>query len=198
MQKFGYKAGSTDRLKRVADGARYSSNSVDHAGIIDEDEPYILLSEPIATLVRCDDKLFVAIGEVTDIRLDSKSVDQLSIDVLRERKVTVHFQIISLIPATTKDDPERKHDWRSAGLLRHDGLTAPGRLVMPIDPVLSTRVLGKPHYLFDSSILRAFGAQLFDEVTLPLNKQIPKFIPTSNFPYREATGKLFGVESEFN
>ncbi|KAJ7834825.1 hypothetical protein B0H13DRAFT_2240173 [Mycena leptocephala] len=190
MQKFGYKAGSTDRLKRVADGARYSLNSVDPAGIIDDDEPYILLSEPIATLVRCDDKLFVAIGEVADIRLDSKSVDQLSIDLLRERKVTVHFHIISLIPATTEDDPERKHDWRSAGLLRHDGLTAPGRLVMPIDPALSTRVLGKPHYLFDSSVLRAFGAQLFDEVTLQLNKQIPKFSPTSKFPYREAGGKF--------
>jgi hypothetical protein len=188
MQKYGYKAGSTDRLKCVADGERYSSKSIDHTGIIDDDAPYILVSEPIATLVRCYDRLFVGIGEVTDIRLDSKSVEQLSIDVLRERKVTVQFQILSLIPATTEDDPDCKHDWRSAGILR-DILSAPGRLVLPVDPALSTRVQGKPYYLFESSVLRAFGAQLLDDVTLQVNKQIPKLTPTSNFPYREAAGK---------
>jgi hypothetical protein len=184
MQKYGYKAGSTDRVKRVADGERYSSKSIDHAGIIVDDAPYNL-SEPIATLIRCDDTLFVGIGEVTDIRLDSKSVtvEQLSIDALRERKVTKRFQILSLIPATKEDDPDCKHDWRSARILR-DVLSAPGRLVLPVDPALSTRVQGKPYYLFESSVL-----QLLDDVTLQLNKQIPKFTPTSNFPYHEAAGK---------
>ncbi|KAJ6451021.1 hypothetical protein C8R45DRAFT_848636 [Mycena sanguinolenta] len=188
MQKIGYKAGSTDRLKRVADVERYSSTSNNYGGIIDDDEPYILLSEPIATLIRCDGKLFVAIGEVTDIRLDSKSMEQLSINVLRERKVTVDFQILVLIPATTEDDPDRKHDWRSTGVLRHV-LAAPGRLVVPVDPALSTRVAGKPYYLFESSVLRALRAQLLDDVTLPLNKHIPKFAPNPSFPYREAAGR---------
>ncbi|KAF7328292.1 hypothetical protein MSAN_02488500 [Mycena sanguinolenta] len=188
MQKFGYKASSTDRLKRVADVERYSSKAETYGGIVNDDEPYILLSEPIATLIRCDDKLFVAIGEVADIRLHSKSIEQLSIDILRERKVTVSFQILSLVPATTEDDPEHKHDWRSAGTLR-PLLTAPGRLVVPVDPALSTRVAGKPYFLFDSTILQALGAQLLDEVTLQLNKQIPKLSPTTNFPYRESTGR---------
>ncbi|KAJ7198077.1 hypothetical protein GGX14DRAFT_374467, partial [Mycena pura] len=189
MQKFGYRAGSTDRLKRVADVQRYSAKADEPSStIIESDAPYLLLSEPIATLVRCQEKLFVCIGEVVDIRLDSKSVEQLSIGVLQERKVTVHFQILHLIPATTEDDPESKHDWRSSGSSR-TVLTTAGRLVLPVDPALSTRVAGQPHYLFESSVLRAFGAQLLEEVTLPLNKAIPKFTPTSNFPYRERTGK---------
>ncbi|KAJ7434946.1 hypothetical protein FB451DRAFT_1465917 [Mycena latifolia] len=186
MQKFGYKAGSTDRLKRVADVQRYSAKSDEPSAIIESDAPYILVSEPIATLVPCEDKLFVCIGEVTDIRLDSKSVEQLSIDVLQERKVTVHFQILCLVPATTEDDPDSKHDWRSSGVLRNV-LATPGRLVLPVDPSLSTRIAGKPYYLFESSVLRAFGAQLLDEVTLHLNKNIPKFTPTSSFPYRESS-----------
>ncbi|KAJ6538246.1 hypothetical protein B0H10DRAFT_2448843, partial [Mycena sp. CBHHK59/15] len=187
MQKYGYQAGSTDRLKRVADVQRYSAKSDEPSTLIESDSPYLLVSEPIATLVRCEEKLFVCIGEVTDMRLDSKSNDQLSLDVLQERNIAVHFQILQLIPATTEDDPDSKHDWRSTGVLR-DVLIAPGRLVLPVDPTLSTRVVGKPHYLFESSVLRGFGAQLLQEVTLDLNKKVPKFTPTSNFPYRESAG----------
>ncbi|KAJ6623827.1 hypothetical protein B0H10DRAFT_2213199 [Mycena sp. CBHHK59/15] len=154
MQKYGYKAGSTDRLKRVADVQRYSAKLQESSTIIESESPYLLVSEPVATL---------------------------------DRKVEVHFQILSLIPAATEDDPDSKHDWRSSGVLR-DVLTTHGRLVLPVDPTLSTRVVGKPYYLFESSVLRAFGAQLLDEVTLDLNKKIPKFTPTSSFPYREASG----------
>ncbi|KAJ7070269.1 hypothetical protein B0H15DRAFT_793726, partial [Mycena belliarum] len=187
MQKFGYKAGSTDRLKRVADVQRYSSKSEDSSTVIDPDAPYILVSEPIATLVRCEQKLFVCIGEVVDIRLDSKSVEQLNVELLQERKVMVDFQILRLIPATAEDDPTGRHDWRSTSTLRTI-LTTAGRLVLPIDPALSTRIAEKPYYLFESSILRGFGAQLLEAVTLHLNKHIPKFTPTSDFPYRERSG----------
>ncbi|KAJ6576765.1 hypothetical protein B0H10DRAFT_1963342 [Mycena sp. CBHHK59/15] len=187
MQKYGYQAGSTDRLKRVADVQRYSAKSDEPSTLIESDSPYLLVLEPIATLVRCEEKLFVCIREVTDMRLDSKSNDQLSLDLLQERNIAVHFQILQLIPVTTEDDPDSKHDWRSTGVLR-DVLIAPGRMVLPVDPTLSTRVVGKPHYLFESSVLRGFGAQLLQEVTLDLNKKIPKFMPTSNFPYRESAG----------
>ncbi|KAJ7187526.1 hypothetical protein GGX14DRAFT_342959, partial [Mycena pura] len=145
------------------------------------------VSEPIATLVRSEDKLFVAIGEIVDLRLDSELFEQLSVDVLRERKVTVNFQILTLVPATTEDDPDLKHDWRSGALLR-DVLVTSGRLVTPVDPALSTRIPGKPYFLFESQVLRSFGAQLLDDVTLQLNKQIPKCDPNPKFPYREAAG----------
>ncbi|KAJ6541961.1 hypothetical protein B0H10DRAFT_2244898 [Mycena sp. CBHHK59/15] len=143
MQKYGYQAGSTDRLKRVADVQQYSAKSDEPSTLIESDSPYLLVSEPIATLVRCEEKLFVCIGEVTDMRLDSKSNDQLSLDVLQERNIAVHFHILQLIPATTEDDPDSKHDWRSTGVLR-DVLISPGRLVLPVDPNLSTRVVGNP------------------------------------------------------
>ncbi|KAJ7744401.1 hypothetical protein B0H16DRAFT_1322187 [Mycena metata] len=188
MQKFGYNAASTDRLKRVADGQRYSGKRDELAStIIESDTSYILVSELIATLVRCEEKLFVCIGEVTNIRLDGKSLEQLDVDSLRERGTLIQFQILCLSPATTEDDPEGKHDWRSSGVLRHV-LNTPGRLVLPVDPTLSTRVAGKPYYLFESGILRALGAQLLDEVTLALNSHIPKTTLTPSFPYREPSG----------
>ncbi|KAJ7706534.1 hypothetical protein B0H16DRAFT_1439225 [Mycena metata] len=188
MQKFGYNAASTDRLKRVADGQRYSGKQAESPStIIESDTAYILVSEPIATLIRCEEKLFVCIGEVTNIRLNGKSLEQLDVDSLRERGASIQFQILSLVPATTEDDPEGKHDWRSSGVLRNV-LSTPGRLVLPVDPALSTRIPGKPYFLFESGVLRALGAQLLDEVTLVLNSHIPKSTSTASFPYREPSG----------
>ncbi|KAJ7092187.1 hypothetical protein C8R44DRAFT_554520, partial [Mycena epipterygia] len=179
MQKYGHKAGSTDRLRRVADVGRYSTTST-AAEPVEADgfdsafgAPCIMVSEPIVTLARCENKLFLCIGEVTDIRLDSESVEQLAVDILLEQAVTISFQILRLVPATPENDPTLKNDWVSSGLVR-TVLTAPGRLVLPIDPPLSTRVIGKPCYLFESSVLCAFGARLLDLVTIHLNRSVPK------------------------
>ncbi|KAJ7648621.1 hypothetical protein DFH06DRAFT_997187 [Mycena polygramma] len=112
---------------------------------------------------------------------------QIGVETLQERAVTVHFQIVRVVPATHEDDPDLKNDWRARGVIRYS-ITAPGRLVLPIDPVLSTRIVNDPFYLFESSVLRAFGARLLNMVTLPLNTLIPKFVPTESFPYRETHG----------
>ncbi|KAJ7749861.1 hypothetical protein B0H14DRAFT_3603375 [Mycena olivaceomarginata] len=178
MQKYSHKAISTDRLKRVAAVDRYSSTSDGHDDL-----------SPIVTLVHSEDKLFVCVGEVTDIRVNGTSVDQLGLDVLHEPGVIVDFQIVCVVPATAEDDPDLKHDWRARGPIRGQPLSTPGRLTLPIDPTLSTRTIGGSYYLFESSVLRAFGAQLLDTVTLHLNKSIPKFTPTDAFPYREVNGR---------
>ncbi|KAJ7193500.1 hypothetical protein GGX14DRAFT_378862 [Mycena pura] len=197
MQKYRHTAASTDRLRRVADVERFSP-----AGDVDIAEfdstfgaPSILVSEPIVTLVRCEEKLFVCIGEVTDIRVDAKSVEQVALEALLEQAATVSFQILRVIPATADDDPTLKNDWVSGSSVR-TVLASPGRLVLPIDPTLSTRIPGKPCYLFESSVLRAFGARLMDSITPHANRLIPKFTPTEHFPYRESQGAfpLFHVE----
>ncbi|KAJ7064061.1 hypothetical protein C8F01DRAFT_1022169, partial [Mycena amicta] len=172
-QRDEYTASSTDRLKRIADGERYSPKSHVESGIVESDEPFILVSEPIATLVRCEDNLFLAIGEVTDIRLDSTSVEKLGVRLLRERKVQVHFQILTLVPSNASEDPTLRNDWRSKALLRAY-VHAPGRLVLPIDPTLSTMTPGSTYFLFNSNDLRNLGAQLLTEVTSSLRKEIPK------------------------
>jgi hypothetical protein len=189
MQKHRHKAGSTDRLRRVAAVERYSS--IGDSDIAEFDSafgaPSILVSEPIVTLVRCEEKLFVCVGEVTDICADSQSLEHIALDALLEQTVVISFQILRVVPATAEDDPTLKNDWVSGSLVR-TVLSSPGRLVLPVDPAISTRVPGKPCYLFDSNVLRAFGARLLDLVTVHNNKSIPKFTPTESFPYREAQG----------
>ncbi|KAK7016164.1 hypothetical protein R3P38DRAFT_2543037 [Favolaschia claudopus] len=189
---------STDRLRRVADIERFSR--VEPTGIAEFDSafgaPSILISEPIVTLVRFDDKLFVCVGEVTDIFVDSQSVDQVALDTLLERATTISFQILRLAAATIEDDPSLKHDWVSGSRIKAIH-SAPGRLVLPIDPALSTRIPAKPCYLLDSSTLRAFGVRLLELNTKSTNKSIPKFTPTESFPYRESHGlACFVCENE--
>ncbi|KAJ7055250.1 hypothetical protein C8F01DRAFT_1234702 [Mycena amicta] len=83
MQKLRYKAASTDRLKRVAEQHRYSLQHDDEAVALDADAPYLLVGEPAATLVRCEDKLFLAIGDVVNVRVDSVLVERVPLTLLR-------------------------------------------------------------------------------------------------------------------
>ena len=188
MQKYSHKAASTDRLKRVMEIQCYSGKPDENENLVVFNSafgsPCILASEPITTLVHCDDRLFLCIGEVTDICVNSDSVDFIALDVLQEHAVTIHFQILRLVPATSVDDPSLKNDWQSDTLIRQV-LSAPGRLVLPLNPTLLTCIPGQPYYLFESNTLRLFAARLLDLVTLHLNKSIPKFMPTDGFPYRE-------------
>lgn len=209
LQKHGYRASSTDRLKRIANECRYKPITPTLDMITETDEPYILISEPIATLIRVDKQLFVAIGEphfccylnfsdslrpsgeVTNILLDNVSVEQLGVDALHDRKVTVKFRPLALAPTTAEDDPSLKYDWRTRSPLSNNSLCAPGRLVLPVDPSLVTPdpSMQTQFYLFDSGTIRALGADLYSEITLDLQKKIPKLNVSPKFPYRESSGQ---------
>ncbi|KAJ6576738.1 hypothetical protein B0H10DRAFT_1927230 [Mycena sp. CBHHK59/15] len=157
--------------------------------VVPDSEGIILLDGDYLTVDHQDDLPELVSPHATPPGSEGEGEDDMNNDedLFAESPTLTRLDSADVIPVTTEDDPDSKHDWRSTGVLR-DVLIAPGRLVLPVDPTLSTRVVGKPHYLFESSVLRGFGAQLLQEVTLDLNKKIPKFMPTSNFPYRESAG----------
>ncbi len=105
--------GSTDRLKRVQQMGRYDTHSTTH--VIDFEsafgQPCLMLNEPIAVLIRCERRLFLGIGEVIDIHINSESIEQITLDLLMEDTVTVTFQLMTLTPASTDDDPTLNNDW---------------------------------------------------------------------------------------
>ena len=110
---------------------------------------------------------------------------------MSERTVTISYQILALVPATAEDDPSMVNDWRSHGMLGSSeflNLNVPGRLIQPINPPVATQTLGKPFYLFESGVLLAFAASLFDRLTMKDLKFVPKIAATKCFPYREASG----------
>ncbi|KAJ6527860.1 hypothetical protein DFH09DRAFT_1327969 [Mycena vulgaris] len=198
--KYGKKKVSTDRNRRVAGVSRHSGASVIDSGITEFDSlfggPCLMISDVIATLVRCEDRIFLCLGEVNAIHLSSESLDSLGLDVLPEKTATVSFQFLKIIPATTIDDLSNTHDWKSAGLLSQT-LKVPGRMVQPLDPRLSTAQIGNPHYLFESNSLRILTASLFEQLTPQNLLLVPAVTSNKFFPYREGGGRACFV-CEFN
>jgi hypothetical protein len=76
------KTGSMDHLKRMANIQRYAAKSPNtYLGILERDptsgENQVQMDSPIATLVRCDGRVFLCIGEVNDIMIDSQHTIQI-------------------------------------------------------------------------------------------------------------------------
>ncbi|KDR66758.1 hypothetical protein GALMADRAFT_1359327 [Galerina marginata CBS 339.88] len=186
---------SRDRLKRYARIPRYAIKNKTRLDLVESDEatsdiPSVKMNYPLATLLKCDGRLFLCVGEVIDLVFDSKSYEQLSVNLLSEPSAFVQFQILYLIPASIEDDPELKNDWRWS-TKRGSSYRVPGRLVEPLNPDISTRTAGRPVYLFDSQTLRAIGSLLLERVTREDGKNIPEEERSPCFPYREENGKLF-------
>ena len=142
---------------------------------------------PIATLLKCEGRLFVCIGETNDITFNSKHVDSLSVDLLSEPSAFVSFQMLYLVPATVEDSADLKHDWKWL-LSRGTTHRVQGRLIEAINPDISTRHVGKPFYLFESTILRSLGTLLLGRLAREDANNIPLVKRSTYFPYREESG----------
>jgi len=184
---------SRDRLKRYADIPRYAikhsgSNTVIESPVDEMEGPCIQMDFPLATVARCEGRLFLCIGEVNDITYNSEHTDRLPVSLLGESTVSISFQVLFLIPTTTEDDPDLKNDWRWS---RRRGTShkVPGRLVEPLNPDLSMQTPLEPCYLFDSGSLSALGALLLGRLTREDVKLTPQIEQSSDFPYREVNGK---------
>ncbi|KAF8962782.1 hypothetical protein BDZ97DRAFT_2020851, partial [Flammula alnicola] len=195
FSKYRVTASSTDRLRRVQAVERYVQNKATSAHeprassppAMDEAQ-MLVISDPVTTVLSSESKLWLCIGEVNSLKIDGQSVDYVGFDMLAERTVSVSYQMLGLRPAITDDDPELKHDWRTYRMPERS-FTVPGALIGPVNPTLSSSHTDVPWYLFESSVLVALAASLTQELTVSQLKSIPKFGPTRDFPYLEASGR---------
>jgi hypothetical protein len=192
-QQFRYvtSATSTDRLRRVAQESRFKPTgglciSISGDAHID-DGPLLSILQPIATLVVCEQKIFLCIAEVNGLFLDYQSVDYIPFSVLPEKIAQVSYQALRLVPASYSDDPSGTNDWRTSNLF---SLLAkvPGTLVQPINPGVASHNTCDSFFLFESSVLMALAANLRDRVVRGHRKAIPHVKTSDYFPYREQQG----------
>ena len=191
--KYKKEVGSTDRLKRVQGIDRYAQNSsaIPNIPSIDNppspDAPVLMISDPVATLLHCDNRAWLCIGEVNGLRVDGKYAEFVPHEILKEKTVTVSYQLLGLRPATLDDDPSSLSDWRSCRFEEHS-FTAPGKLVQPINPAISTHVPYSTFYLLDGQFLVALSASLLEYLSASDIKNIPKIAVSHTFPYRDSSG----------
>jgi hypothetical protein len=159
-------ASSTDRLCCIAQESCFKSTGdglgisiSDDTHIDGDDGPCLSILQPIATLVICEQKLFLCIAEVNGLLLDTQSVDFLPLSILSERIAQVLYQVLCLIPATFSDDPTGKNDWRTSSLFSLSA-KVPGALVQPINPAVASHNSCDSFFLFDSSVFMAIAANL--------------------------------------
>lgn len=181
---------STDRSRRVENKSKYNTYADEDDEMDGEDGgPTVAINDPIATLLFCEKKLWLAIGEVNDVFVHGKHVDEVSATLLPENSVTISYQIVRLVRTNVDEDPSQRNDWRSSALLAST-CKAPGALVQQINPKISTHIPGHPFYLFESGTLMALGASLRDRLTVPHLRSIPHITRSAEFPYRERTGNV--------
>ena len=119
--------------------------------------------------------------------IDSQHTDHVTIDYLTEPSVFVSYQMLYIVPVKVDDDPDLKHDWRWSGK-RGSSHRVSGRIVQLINPSLSTQEPGNPFYLFESSVLVAVGATIFERLEQGIGNLSSEIRRTDRFPYREETG----------
>ena len=193
--KFRKHASSTDRLRRVQDDKRYVKNSSLNENTgggslsnppTDETE-VLVISDPITTLLYSEKRFWICIGEVNDIKIDGDFADSVPVEMLDEDRVKISYQMLGLRPATSDDDPDQKHDWRTY-TIKERSFTVPGRLIQVVNPSLSKTHTNIPFYLFQSSVLVALTASIFQGLTKSHLKSVPKVTPHREYPYCEASG----------
>jgi hypothetical protein len=182
-------ASSTDRLRHIAQESCFKSTGglgLSNSGEAHVDGPFLSILQPVATLVVCEQKLFLCIAEVNGLFLDCQPVEDIPFSVLSEKIAQVSYQALRLIPASRFDDPDGANNWRTSNLFLLSA-KVPGALVQPINPAVASHNPCGLFFLFESSVLMAIAVNLQDHIC-GYRKSIPHVIKSDNFPYQEEYG----------
>lgn len=179
---------STDRTRRVQGIPAFKSPLTD--GLIFSDStagaPSLRIGNPIAALVTCEEKIFLAVGQVNRIVFGSQETDTVVLDLLPDPGTKISFQILRLLSATQDDDPDGRHDWRWSSSLEATCSDVPGNLVQPLNPTVSNRIAGQPTYLFSSDVLIHVASGINVQLAGRDFGFIPEVDRSQYFPYRHA------------
>lgn len=189
-QRFLYQktTSSADRLRRVAQTGRYEPSSALANEEEQPDEPFLSIFDPVASLLVWEQKVSLCIGAVNGLTVDTQSWERVAIRLLPEMTARDSFQVLHLLPTSTRDHTER-NDWRSARQLpAYRFVGVPGLLIYPMNPFISVSDTGSPRLLLDSNSLRTLTSTLRDRLARAHVRLIPKAKASLEFPYREASG----------
>jgi hypothetical protein len=182
--KFKTNPNSTDCLKWVAGLSCFTITPNPPSNILDFDLVFggqtLFINKPLATLMKCNNLIFLALGQVTKITIDHRSVPQIALELVAEKTVSLSIQLLCLTYLDPSSNPAGV-DWEWTCKLdtTHE---LPGHLVEIINPTVSTQTTGNLTYLFHSEELRLLELSLYahlssgDTVMLPVVNQSEYFL----------------------
>jgi len=149
-----------------------------------------VISDPVASLLKCDGRIWLCIGKVNGMKKSGKAIDCIGQDILMDSSnVSISYQVLGMRSTNSNDDPTLKFDCRTYPI-KERTVTAPGCLTQPINPETSSpKSLKDPvFYLLDSRMLVGLAASTFESLGTINLKSIPKIDISDEFPYRERLG----------
>ncbi|KAF8308702.1 hypothetical protein DL93DRAFT_2219257 [Clavulina sp. PMI_390] len=185
--------GSADRLKRYANIARHATGTTTFTGdIMDSDgdisKATLTSGDPAVTIVKHQKSLFLAVIQINNLLVNSRSVASISLDVLHEPKVAIGFQIMCLKEMTASERESISEDWRSTGDYKIGSYRTEGRFIQCVDPAIFTRDSSLPCWAFTTSLLQELGAVLFSKLSKADRQILPTVSQSRTFPYRGSGG----------
>lgn len=188
---------SVDRLRRIPEVAKYARANTHIARTLDQQSdfnrgPRIVADDPIATVLRCDGQMFLAMAKVVSLKTGSKRTHSMLLDHLSNSNVVVSLQVFILRPKEAVEGD--MNDWKWGREYEHfDGtkaavLDVPGRLTHLINPVIG--IDGRPTWIFQTEELRCFTSLLYERVLQSESAlKVPSVKISTTFPYRDTRGE---------
>jgi hypothetical protein len=193
--KYQTNRSSTDRLKHVQQLPCFDNTTLTNPDIVSFDSalgaPCLHIGNPVAVLVRCEDLIFLTIAQINRLQFASEhDLQDLPLHLLADPTAKISFQILRLIPATTKDNRSHQYDWCWSQAMDACCDNIPGQLIHPVNPTISLQTSGKPTFLFESHFLMTMAATLYQELLPQDRRGIPTVKQSEFFPYR-SSGMLY-------
>ncbi|KAF8874313.1 hypothetical protein CPB84DRAFT_1853644 [Gymnopilus junonius] len=193
-------ANSKDRLKRVRGYSQYNESKSSAELLLppplptSEDENVLCVLDPALTVVRCNNKLFLAAFQVLGIRHNAADVQSLPSNLLGEPNVHIHGQIMKLSLIHDQRPEQGTPDWEWNGNFeaRSAFQDIEGQWVELIDPDVQPasrgRNTGEDTYIFETSDLCGTSAILYERVKDSIH-HLPSVAVSDSFPYRSSLGE---------
>ncbi|KAJ7062572.1 hypothetical protein C8F01DRAFT_1281371 [Mycena amicta] len=191
-------AASTDRARRIISKPRHQATVLDtDDGILGR--PCIRVDNPVCTILRCEEKLFLAIGAVYAIHYDSRAVDDVLVELLADPATKISIQLMSIV-RRLEEDASTTHDWIWSGNMDRSYSNIPGRFVQPLNPTISVLNPDEPTYIFSTPEMLGFSVSLLEKISREdiMQSKIPKATRSGNFPYRDEGRACFVCEHDTN
>ena len=185
--------GSTDRLNRCAGLSRYTKTDNlpnPTLGVIDStSNEFLAVGDPAATVIRCEDRFFLAVVQINEIFFDTSSILEINPQFLMEPAITVQFQIFQ-VTEISKDDPDIDGaDWKWNQMMEKAIMKTKGSCIQVINPAVAVPQPNVALYFFHTDELRAISASLFSSISIEDRSRLPCLRKRTNtFPYRTTSG----------
>src|SRR5258708_8813461 len=187
--------GSTDWQKHIQGLAHYSvkpTGTSDGAGNDSIFGESICIGNPAVTLVVVKQMVFLAVIQLSSLKLSAADVQQALISMLPEDNIVVGFHILTLKSVAVHECDE-DWIWANRGLEQMAGKVK-GKYIQPISPtVWGDKGTDYATFIFHKTKLQELMAMFISTIGRQGVPELTKISSSSSFPYHSSEGKFLDV-----